>query len=364
MNYQDYSSLISSGAILGIDQSVAIKAVGGECSAGGFLALPLSYTTPRYERNQVYEIKFADRPGDAGMCFLVTCSQQIYTYTTASSVLVAAYLADATTDDLAEIDSGAYRFKKDYIVLSPLLRSRYVSRFMQSSHIWGGFYHHGGVVPAPVPVKTGDILAFPDLELPTDLHKAEAFRANGDPSAIGRFLALYHLIELSFDYDLVQEIKSLPQNLKAVGKLLAEFDHGELPRLNRIIKKRWTDELSLSVALENLFSPSIYDDQLEDLLFGYGKDGFPWLFKDDQVKFQKFLSTARTSFRADKFSAAKLGWSVENLQKAICFVIYRFRCAIAHASIGECILSSGDDEFVESKAEPLIMAAISRIYKL
>lgn len=363
MNYQDFSFLVNSGVVLGIDPSVVVKQDQNQCAAGGFIALPLSYTTPRYERNQIYEIKFADRPRDGGLCFLLTTSQEVYTYTAASAMLVAAYLADANIDDQVEIASGAYRFKKDYVVIPPLLRSRYTSRYMHSSHVWGAFYHEGVAVPTAAPPKTGNILAFPDLALPTELHKVEAFRANADPSAIGRFLALYHLIELSFDYDLIQDIKSLPQDLKAVGKLLAEFDHGELPRLNRIIKKKWTDEASLASALAELFSPSLFDSQLEELLFGYGKDGFPWLFKDDQAKFQKFLSTARISFTAEKFSMAKLGWSLENLQKAICFVIYRFRCAIAHASIGECILSSGDDDFVESKAEPLIMAAISRIYR-
>jgi hypothetical protein len=349
------------GVEFGIDSSLSVDSFKLACAVDGWVALSISYSSPRFARNDIHEIQFSDRPKNRNLCFLLTVAEEIYSYTASSAMHVAAFLADSSIGDQDEINAGTYRYRKDYIVVHRVLHDHYLNTFKDSSHIWGGFYHDN--FPEHSLSKCTQLTAFPRLALPTAFHHSEAFRANSDSSALGRFLALYHLLELSFDYDLVQEIKSLPDDLKRVGKILASFDHGELPRLQRLVSKYWKDEKTLSKALGRAFANRSHSTRLRELLFEYEKDGFPWRFKDDQSKFQIFLTAAETSFTQSHFSTFKLGWTLEFLQKSLAFTIYRFRCAIAHASIGECVLSASDDLFVYEVGEPLLMDLLSNVFK-
>lgn len=363
MLFSEYANLIQTRIDFGIDSSLTVGAFKLACDVDGWVALSISYTSPRFARNEIQEIRFSDRPRDQNLCFLLTTADESYGYTASSAMHVAAFLTDASISNAEEINTGTYRYRKDYVVVFRTLHDRYVATFKDSSHVWGGFYHDN--VPAHSLSKCTRLTAFPGLALPTSFHQSEAFRANSDSSALGRFLALYHLLELSFDYDLVEEIKALPHDLKRIGKLLASFDHGELPRLQRLVMKYWKDESTLSDALGRGFASGPHSMQFRELLFEYEKDGFPWRYKDDHLKFQTFLNAAETSFTSSHFtnSKIKLGWSLENLQKSLAFTIYRFRCAIAHASIGEYVLSAADDDFVHKIGEPLLMALLSNVFK-
>lgn len=361
MLFADYAGLDESQFEFGVDPSLKVGAFGDVCSVNGWVAIRVSYTSPRYKRGDIHEIRFADRPKDRGLCFLLTTAGEGYIYSAASAIFVAAFLTDVGVGDQGEVNAGTYRYKNDYVVIYHGLHGRYVADFRDSSHVWGGFYHAAS--PAHSASNWSDVIAYPGLALPTAFHESEAFRANSDASALGRFLALYHLLELSFDYDLVEEIKALPHDLKRVGKLLASFDHGELARLQRLVGKYWKDEDSLSKALGRVFANGPDSQRLQELLFEYEKDGFPWRHKNDQVKFSDFLSVAATSFSKSSFSAKKLEWTVEALQKAVAFVVYRFRCAIAHASIGECVLSAADDAFVHQVGEPLLTDLLAKVFR-
>lgn len=364
MFFDEYTNLIQSGTDLGIDVSLNVNEFRGFCAVDGWVALKVEYASPRFKRNEVHDIDFSDRSKDKNLCFFLTTADQFYNYTAASPLHVSAFLADADASNIAEIESGTYRYRNDYIVIFRALYDRYNRDFKNSSHIWGGFYHNN--TPSHTLSTCNKIIAYPGIYLPTDFHESEAFRANSDSSALGRFLALYHLLELSFDYDLVEEIKALPGDLKRIGKLLASFDHGELPRLQRLVIKYWKDEKTLAETLGRAFSNTHHKSRLHELLFEYEKDGFPWRFKDDSAKFQIFLTAASTSFTEAHFvdKSRKLAWTLENLQKALAFMIYRFRCAIAHASIGECVLSSADEDFVNQVGEPLLLDLISNVFKI
>ena len=363
-----YSQFISqreqSPIDFGIDPSISVTAARGDkCAADNFLALAIDYTSPRYGRNQVIEIKFADRSRNGNIAFLLTCKDTQYQYSQASIYHVAAVLADAEVSDTSLVKSGAYSYRSDYFVIHAMALSNYERRYQSGSHIWGGLYHRGSTPFASVVAGQSTISAVPNLKLPTRMHERAAARANSDRNSIGRFLSLYHLIELSFDYDLINEIKALPDDLKRVGKLLANFDEKELARLARLIKRYWPDITSLLAALKLAFDlkPS-FAAQLEEMLFDYGKDGFPWGLKDNEPRRRKFLTTIRGVCTLEQLAKDGCEPTVENLQKAVAFVIYRFRCAIAHASIGEYILTLEDEDFVEKVGEPLVRSLVYRMY--
>lgn len=365
MRHSQFISQLEQSLIdFGIDPSIAVThARGDKCAANNFLALAIDYTSPRHGRNQVIEVKFADRPRNGNIAFLLTCKDTQYQYSQASIYHVAAVLADAEVSDTSLVKSGAYSYRSDYFVIHAMALSNYERRYQSGSHIWGGLYHRGSTPFASVVAGQSTISAVPNLKLPTKMHERAAARANSDPNSIGRFLSLYHLIELSFDLDLINDIKALPDDMKKVGKLLANFDEKELPRLVRLIKKYWPDVTSLLATLKLIFDlkPS-FATQLEEMLFDYGKDGFPWGLKDSEPRKRKFLTTIRGVCTLEQLGKDGCEPTVENLQKAVAFVIYRFRCAIAHASIGEYILTLEDEDFVEKVGEPLVRSLVYRMY--
>ena len=197
MDYATYIRLSSTSVEFGIDSSISVREFEGHCVADNWISLPLAFASPRYVRNQFIEIQFNDRPNDRRLCYLYTCKDSPFQYSAASGLSVAAFLGDASEDDAREISAGVYRFKRDHVLIFYPIKARYEAALKDSSHIWGGIYHEGSICGSiGFRGTTGVILAFPNLMLPTPFHHTEALRANLDPSPIGRYLALYHLIEL------------------------------------------------------------------------------------------------------------------------------------------------------------------------
>jgi hypothetical protein len=54
-------------------------------------------------------------------------------------------------------------------------------------------------------------------------------------------LKKYHLLELLFDYDFVENIKSLGTDLRGIGQLLSEYSSKEINRLNNVVTNRVND---------------------------------------------------------------------------------------------------------------------------
>lgn len=366
MRFDEYEELVQRGVDFGIDGAISItgNSVGDLCVAGKYLALPLAHVSPRYKRHEVIEVVIPGAGGNKNLCFLLTCKGTPYSYSAASALEVGAFLTDARKHevDVEMIQSGAYTFRRDYVLVHSMFVKAYCLDYLPGSYLWGGYYHEGIGTPPSNSTRATGILAAKNLRLPTAMHERSAARANSDPSAFGRFLALYHLIELSFDFDLINEIKALPEDLKRVGKLLATFDEKELSRLNRLVKKYWTDETTLMRSLTTVFGDVSHSIQLEEMLFDYGKEGFPWGMKDDEPKRVRFLTAIRGASPKESLKRAGCDPTVENLQKAISYIIYRFRCAIAHASIGECILTPADDLFIETVGEPLVFEFLKNMY--
>jgi hypothetical protein len=359
MRYEEWEGFDSTE--LGIAEEFKVTNFGGECSVNGFVALAVNYFSPRYLVNEIYEISIQTQ--SAGKAYLLTCEGQPFDFQIASEFFACAFLKDVAKEDLEGPKSSMYNFKSSYVVIESTLLAEYNNFYNTSSAIWGGFSdasvsHVSHKIPPNQP-----ILALPNIDLPTASHHDVVVRANKDFSILGRYLALYQLIELSFDYDLVEDIKRLGQDLRNIGKVLAQYNHTETVRLNRLIAKYWNDENTLLDALGQFFTASAYDAEIEDLLFGYEKDGFPWNLKTDAAKRSAFLVQARVSLDKQSMTKVKCSYTLEELQKAVGYIIYRFRCAIAHASIGEYIITLDDEQFVHEKAEPLLMRLIFEMYK-
>lgn len=360
MNYIELTETIALED-LKIDSSLEVSDFNGECSVDGYVAIPILHLSTRYQKNEVFQVNLDSHPSEN--CYILSCKGEAFTYGEAPAILAAAYLQDANTGELTEENLSDYFFKSDYLVLNSQNYNKYITEYKNSSAVWGSFSHDTALTLNEKITGTTCIRAISRLQLPTIDHQTATLRAIYDTTPLGHFLALFHLIELSFDYDLVTDIKSLGADLKGIGKLLATYNNSEYQRLLRLIQKYWKDEGSLGLSLERFFQTSPYDSVVDELLYAYDKDGFPWSFKDNLQKRNDFIAHSKHSFNKASIETAKFGWTLDHLQRATAYIIYRFRCAIAHASIGEHILTVNDSKLVSEKAEPLLMDLITQIYR-
>ena len=353
MNFQEYQSLISDGVSIGIDPSLEIKAVNSYCAVNGFIAKPLTTVSPQYTRDSEIDVALGTGMGTA---FLLTSRGSNFEFSEASHLWAAAYLQEQTLPG-AKNSPADFRFTHDYLLIHELVLRRYESKYQKGSAVWGGFTHP---TEQPHPLVQYDkrtlIKATPHIALPTTEHIEATFRAAAQPSALDRYLSLYHLLELSFDYDLVEQIKTLDQNLKGIGKLLNSYSQSEFERLNRLIQKYCTDNNYLAGLLTQTFSSTTHRPTLEEMLFDYSKDSNPFKDKRDAV-----MLAAAIGFSEANFKTNKLDWNL--IGKFTSYVIYRFRCSIAHATIGEFIISNSDETFVAEVAEPLILGIACKVYR-
>lgn len=346
---------------LKIDASLAVSEFQGECAVDGYIAIPILHLSTRYQRNETFKIDLDSHA--VAKCYLLSCKGEAFTYGEAPALLAAAYLRDAKSEDLEESQPFDYLFKYDYVVLETQFYESYTEEYKSSSAIWGGFSHDTPLELNGQITGVNSIRAIGNLQLPTSDHRTATLRAIYDSTPLGHYLALFHLLELSFDYDLVEDIKTLGADLKGIGKLLATYNNSEYQRLLRLIKKYWTDESSLACSLEEFFRTSSHDAVIDELLYAYEKDGFPWAFNDNIQKRNDFIAHSKHSFNKASIERARFGWTLDHLQKSAAYIIYRFRCAIAHASIGEHILTVNDSKLVSEKAEPLLISFIAQMYR-
>lgn len=359
MNYREVNGQFSFDD-LRIDPSLKLAEAYGQCSVDGYVAIPVYHLSPRYQSNETFTIKLNHHPHD---CVLITCKGMPFTYGEAPATSAAAFLRDANAEDILQVHYSDYIFKNDYVVIRDIAYALYYSHYKETSSVWGAFSHQQTIPQHEKLTNSHTVEAFSDLCIPTGDHNLAAIRATHDSTALGHYLSLYHLVELSFDFDLLQDLQALGTNLKGFGKIIATYNNSELQRLLRIVKKYWFDETSLEQHLRDFFCHSQFDSTIDDLLYGYDKDGFPWAFKDNPAKRGQFAAHVKHSFTKACIDGAKFGWTLEHLQRAVAYIIYRFRCAIAHASIGEHILTIQDSTLITTKATPLLMGLISQVYK-
>lgn len=359
MNFIEFQNLLTDGIEIGIDSSLQVTSFNGECAVNGFIALRLTTVSPQYERRTEIEIFLGTGRGTA---YLITAKNSPFLYSQASHLWTAAYLAEQSAAGLlaeaSQGNQGTFQFKHDYIAIHILLFDRYIRSYRHSSVVWGSFTHPTEQSSALINFQRATpINAVADLKLPTPEHLEIALRSASQLSALDRYLNLYHLLELSFDYDLVEQIKRLDTDLKGIGKLLSSHSNSEFEKLKKLLLRYCLDINSLAKSLDSVFSNSQHHPLLWEMLYDYSKDSNP--YKDKRTE---FITVATTGFTQSIFMANKFEWKLERLVHLAGYIIYRFRCSIAHASIGEFIIGNSEEQFVAEVAEPLIRSILFAVY--
>lgn len=364
MNYSDFLSLAENSDIdlsNWIDKTTVYR---NTCSVSKHIAMPLEAVCSYYKKGEQIPVS-----NDYGiqygiLCIVSGCSIDLSSMT---DYEYCAYLYEVEKESYAL----PYNIKNNYFILNIEYYEDYFKTYMKSAPLWGGFIHsEGDIYKKNLKSNILAIKAVANLEFPTKFHTENCFRSVLEPYAFERFLKLYHLFELVFDYDLVECIKQLDSDLQGIGKLLANYNMKEYERLKNIFKRKISNINSVADKLNNLYLEQGYIDKAIEIFLEYGKDANPIKAENKLLSFRDLLNN-KMDFTIDNFQAQdivtdKILKAQEEYKNIIIdlasYFIYRIRCSIAHNRIGEYVMIIDDESFVKDFAEPLIKEVLLQCF--
>lgn len=256
-----------------------------------------------------------------------------------------------------------FKFNSDFVFIKHDFIVEYDTKFRNTSMLWGGFAHElNSAVPSTRHKKTlTSIEIGNELKELGDYSYESCLRAIEQPYAFERFLKLYHLLELEFDYFIIEQIKnlSIPADSNKIGKILNDYSINEINRLVELLSHTCTDIDKLEEKLQAVTS---FQTIAEDMFFNFGKPGVITQI----TKFRNIISLG--SF--DKVTLKSLKISGYDEQEHPKFIIklaanwiYKIRCSIAHNKIGEYLLSWNNEDFIVEFGEPLLKEVLIQFFK-
>lgn len=274
------------------------------------------------------------------------------------------FLAFLIEADFEDYSVDGYEFEYDYIIIKETFWNTYITDYEKTSPLWGGFSHKLNFAE-PVSKYLNNILEIDAGHKLKDLDNysyESTIRAIEQPYAFERFLKLYHLLELQFDYYLIDKIKNLqvPNDSNEIGKLLNGYSRVELDRLTEIILNNCIDINSLIPKIELVFP---FKNIAEDIFIKFGNNKKPLT---DLTKFNQIFGLNSFS-ESTLLSIGIINNSNNKLEifipKLVSYWIYRIRCSVAHNKIGEYLLSWDNENFIVEFAEPLIKEVLKQCFK-
>jgi len=323
-----------------------------------FIAIKLEFVSNHYDRSG--DISVYDPTGnEIGFLCFTTQLGSVEMNTLTSNQFIAY---------LNEIDYTSFRnshnFRFDYLIIKDSEYSRFLSDYSQTSMIWGGIKIYDHLNPTIANYTSSSqsdrIDIYSNLSAPLSYFQDNLVKALRQPYGFERFLKYYHVLELEFDFNLVDTIKNLDINTESqkIGILLRNYKRDDIERLKRIIEKARKDTSKLEEKL-NLISP--YLSTAEKVFYDFGKDTNPI---KDFTKLNAIMGGG--GFTQVRCNGQRLG--TPDYDKFVCNVaaywIYRTRCSIAHSKIGEYLMEDNDEEFVVEAIEPLIREIIKQNFEI
>jgi len=270
------------------------------------------------------------------------------------------FVAYITEVELSQY-GASYEFRRDYVVIPVANIARYNSEYLKTAGLWGGFTHIGAasLVPVSARATTTEIVTDSGLELPTPHHVEALFQATQGQYAFERYLKLYHLLELMFDWTLVEEIRTLGADLKGIGQLLSRYSVKEMGRLRAVLDKKF-DATKVATCLDSLdFSLP----QVRAVFFDFGKDNNPLNEFSELARILGVGGWSQASLSSWKRQLSDSTAYRKFLLDAVTYWVYRIRCCIAHSRIGEYVMSLSDESFVCDFGEPLLRHLVLQVFR-
>ncbi|RZJ49706.1 MAG: hypothetical protein EOO19_04830 [Chryseobacterium sp.] len=319
------------------------------------IAIPVQLTSSYYETNLDIAIFNEDDDEIGTLCFTKELSETPFNEYTENQVI--AFLTEAAPADLGSL----YQFKYNYLVVASNFYENYLANYASTSPIWGGFTHDGAteMVSHKINISRIDLKS---LNISNSTLKENALRSIFQPFAFERYLKLYHLLELRFDSEIIDDIKQLDYDTSSetIAEILNNYSKTEIVRLNHIIDKYCTDIPSIVKIVDDI---EIFQSLAKSIFYKFGKESNPLKEED---KFERLCISGFDfpSVKSLNISGVKDVASYEKfVKKLISYWIYRVRSSIAHSRIGEYILGYNDEDFIAEFAEPLIKQVILQAFK-
>ena len=275
------------------------------------------------------------------------------------------FISFLVESDYSDYSLPEYEYRNDYLVVKSDFFLDYIHKYQNTSMLWGGFTHEliGGS-PTNRYKKIVNTIEIGDELSRLDIYSYEScVRAVEQPYAFERFLKFYHLLELQFDYFIINKIKCLqiPTDSNKIGKILTEYSNKELDRLTDLITHYCSDISKLETNLANVCS---FGSIAEDMFMNFGKSNSGLHANVDT--FRNVINSG--SFTVNNLKVFKLsGYRELEHNKFItnltAYWIYRIRCSIAHNKIGEYLLSWNDENFIVEFGEPLLKEVLMQCFK-
>jgi len=353
MKYEDVVWFSDNGRE--ISEDLVLSKFNDQIAVGNKIALPLQGVSTIYANQPEVEVK--DRSGNL-LGVLCLCKGKNIDLSKMTEVQNVCYFSEIEKEYYGQ----PYQFQKDYFVLDINDFENYKQNYLSTSFLWGGYVHLEHGTKQPYAQTTSLITAIPDIEFPTSYHIEIGVRGVFQPFTFERYLKFYHLLELLFDYDTVERIKNLGNDLKGIGQIFATYEKNETDRLRYVLENRCSDFDAIAQKLNAAFSSSDFLNKAKTIFFEFGKGSYP--LKDEQ-KFADLVS--RGGFTEANSGYAGFSSNRKQYEKIILDVVvywlYRIRCSIAHSRIGEYVMTMDDEEFVIEFAEPLIKEALIQAFK-
>lgn len=277
------------------------------------------------------------------------------------------FISFLTYANYSDYNESTYKFDADFLLIQSDFFLDYLMDYMNTSMLWGGFSHLlNGNLPNTIHKAVCANIDLGNKLKPFNNYSYEScFRAIEQPYAFERYLKLYHLLELQFDYFIIDKIQnlSLPTDSNRIGKILNDYSNKELDRLTEIISHYCTDISALELKLGKVIS---FPNIAEDIFLNFGKSNLA-VHLPDVNKFRNVVNTG--NFSSLSLSNANVHQNnVDAHNKFIISItsywIYRIRCSIAHNKIGEYLLSWDDEDFIVDFGEPLLKEVLMQCFKI
>jgi hypothetical protein len=329
--------------------------ISGFTVISGLAVLPVTKVSSSIDRSQ--DIELFDDANIAMGVLCLTKGKSLKLFEDLTAYRFVAMLTECT-----EIDLGAaeYVFKSDYAVIDQQKLPLYIEKFLRSAPLWGRFTHslphNEGSARAMNSIK-----ALPDIMIPTSHHETIMTRYVYSSNPLERYLKLYHLIELLFDYVYMKRIRSIGDSLEGFSRVMLDYGAKEIVKLQHIIKEYCSDTDGLCRAM---CAVKHYGATSEKMFQIYTKDGNPLGDASAWTKFwglvqQENLTVATVvSSKLAKDSVLARDFIV----KLTAYWIYRTRSSIAHSRVGEFLIEESDYDFVTNCAEILLAHVVTQVF--
>jgi hypothetical protein len=325
----------------------------GVVKINGKIAIPVEATASYFETTLDISVFDEGNVEIGTLCFTKAIVGKTWNMLTEDQFI--AFLTEAEYMDIGT----EYRFKDDYLVLATAYHEAYVRDYAETSAIWGGFAHRGISIMQPhkVPVNRIDVKK---INLNNSVLRESSLRSVLQPFAFERYLKLYHLLELRFDSEIIEEIQALDYETspELIAQILNKYNKTETQRLQHIIDKHCSNIQRLVTILDQV---SRFEATAKAIFYRFGKSENPLV--EDKFDFLLVNGFSEVNVRAKNLGANTDQYGAF-IRKLVCHWIYRCRSSIAHSKIGEFILGHSDEDFIAEFAEPLLKEVIIQCLKV